>query len=75
MVGAVLHDEAGFQFIYRPGRWEAAICHGFGHNEIPITGNFSMVGTYVMHFSNYIVLGLLIACMIGAAAVVFLQRK
>jgi hypothetical protein len=24
--GAVLHDEAGFQFIYRPG-WREAACH------------------------------------------------
>jgi hypothetical protein len=28
-----------------------------------------------MHFANYIVLGLLIACMIGAAAAVFSPRK
>jgi hypothetical protein len=28
-----------------------------------------------MHFANYIVLGLLIACMLGVAAVVFSPRK
>jgi hypothetical protein len=28
-----------------------------------------------MHFANYIVLGLLIACMLGAAGAIFSQRK
>jgi hypothetical protein len=42
---------------------------------IPLAhATFDMAGTTTMHFANYIVLGLLIACMLSTAAAVILRR-
>jgi hypothetical protein len=43
--------------------------------NVPITRYFGRAGTTTMHFSNYIVLGLLIASMALAAAMVLSREK
>jgi hypothetical protein len=42
--------------------------------NVPVARYFGRAGTTTMHFSNYIVLGLLIACMALAAAMVLPRR-
>jgi hypothetical protein len=69
-------SERGYCAVPRNGqRRQAAFCHGFCHINIPIARYFGHGGDDAMHFANYIVLGLLIACMLGAAGAVFSQRK
>jgi hypothetical protein len=45
------------------------------HIDSPRTRYFGHGGDDAMHFTNYIVLGLLIACMLGAAAVVLHRAR
>ena len=56
-----------------PGSGVLSRC--FRHIDCPLTGYFGHVGTTQMHFANYIVLGLLIACMLSAAAMVLSRAK
>jgi hypothetical protein len=44
------------------------------HREIAIFAVASARWGDVMHFANYLVLGLLVACMLGAAAVILSRR-
>ena len=47
----------------------------YAHREATISALASPNKGDVMHFANYLVLGLLIACMLGAAAVVLSRRN
>jgi hypothetical protein len=58
------------------GWWEAGVLSRRSVTLIAVAhATFWHGGADVMHFANYIVLGVLIACMLGAAGAVFSQRK
>ena len=73
----VTHDETVRRYFGRPGRREAAFCHGFlsrlsvtafFHNITPVARYFEHGGDDAMHITDYIAIGFLIACMVFAAA-------
>jgi hypothetical protein len=71
----VTHDKAGILLFNGPGRGEAAFCHVVLSHYGPRTHYFGRGGDDVMHFANYIVLGLLIVCMLSAAAMALSRVK
>ena len=74
----VADDKAGVQFFDGPGRRKAAFCHGvtaFCHIAMPKARYFGHGGDDAMHVADYIAIGILIACMFGAATMVLSRGK
>jgi hypothetical protein len=65
---------AAFAKIRNRGRKRRSVTL-FRHIDSPRTRYFEHGGDDAMHFTNYIVLGLLIVCMLSAAAMVFSREK
>jgi hypothetical protein len=70
----VAHDETRELFPDGPGRREAAFCHGLLSHYYARSALIEHGGDDAMHIADYIAIGLLIACMFGAATMVLSRR-